>query len=130
MLSEYFLNTQGFGVLSTADAQGKVDAALYARPHFIDEHTVAFIMADKHSHRNVRENPHAVYLFKEDGPQYHGKRLFLTKVGESDDQNLIANLRRSKHNWPQNKACDSERRFLVQFRVDQVKPLVGDDAEM
>ena len=126
MLSEYFLSAKGMGVLSTADTQGKVDAAVYARPHFIDEKTVAFIMADKHSHRNVRENPHAVYLFKEDGPQYQGKRLFLTRIGESEDKALIENLRRSKHCWPVSKECDSERRFLVQFRVDSVKPLIGD----
>ena len=34
------------GVLSTAGAQGEVDAAIYARPHFVDQETVAFIMAD------------------------------------------------------------------------------------
>jgi hypothetical protein len=31
-LIDYFEKTQGTGVLATADAQGKVDLALYARP--------------------------------------------------------------------------------------------------
>ena len=30
-LKEYFENTKGFGVLSTADKQGKVDAAVYSK---------------------------------------------------------------------------------------------------
>ena len=42
-LRDYFENTQGFGVLATADADGAVDVAVYARPHVIDDHTVAFI---------------------------------------------------------------------------------------
>ena len=36
-LSEYFEHVRGIGVLATADAQGKVNVAVYARPHFLDE---------------------------------------------------------------------------------------------
>ena len=36
-LSDYFDNTKGCGVLATADSAGKVNAAVYARPHFFDE---------------------------------------------------------------------------------------------
>jgi hypothetical protein len=34
-LKEYFENTRGTGVLSTADNEGKVDAAIYSRPHVL-----------------------------------------------------------------------------------------------
>jgi hypothetical protein len=40
-LKEYFENTKGVGVLSTADSSGKVNAAIYGRPHFVDDATVA-----------------------------------------------------------------------------------------
>ena len=43
-LSDYFDNTKGCGVLATADSDGKVNAAVYARPHFFDENTIAFII--------------------------------------------------------------------------------------
>lgn len=33
-LKFYFENTKGTGVLATADSDGKVDAAIYSRPHF------------------------------------------------------------------------------------------------
>jgi hypothetical protein len=34
---EYFEKTKGHGVLATADGEGRVDAAVYARPHLTDE---------------------------------------------------------------------------------------------
>ena len=43
-LEEYFDNAKGYGVLATADSAGKVNAAVYARPHVMDEKTVAFII--------------------------------------------------------------------------------------
>ena len=64
-LRSYFTEHTGFGVMATADSDGKVDAAVYARPHFVDENTVAFIMADRLTHANLQTNPHATYLFKE-----------------------------------------------------------------
>ena|GEM_PF-3646200 len=58
-LEEYFEGNKGFGVLATAGGDGTVDVAVYARPHVVDEETVAFIMADRLSHRNLQSNPHA-----------------------------------------------------------------------
>lgn len=52
-LSEYFEKPEGLGVLATADASGKVDVAVYARPHFMDDNTIAFIMADRLTHTNL-----------------------------------------------------------------------------
>ncbi|MFW6162282.1 MAG: pyridoxamine 5'-phosphate oxidase family protein [Planctomycetota bacterium] len=124
-LKDYFENTRGFGVLATADAEGAVDVAVYARPHVVDEGMVAFIMADRLSHRNVQSNPHAAYLFREAGEGYHGKRLYLTRVKEETDPEKIASLRR--RTTP--KGCEEaggEPRYLVTFRIDRVRPLVGD----
>ena len=35
-LADYFENAKGVGVLATADAEGRVNVAVYARPHFLD----------------------------------------------------------------------------------------------
>ena len=56
-LGDYFDKVKGLGVLSTADSSGKVNSAVYARPHVVDEQTVAFIMADRLSHANLQSNP-------------------------------------------------------------------------
>ena len=76
-LKEYFRSTKGLGVLSTADEKGKVDSAVYARPKVGDDGRVAFIMSDRLSISNVRKNPYAAYLFKENGEGWTGVRLFL-----------------------------------------------------
>ncbi len=65
-LSEYFMNKKGVGVLATSDNSGRINAAIYGRPHFVDEETIAFIASERLTHANLQSNPHAVYLFKED----------------------------------------------------------------
>ena len=105
-LKSYFANATGLGILSTADEHGKVDAAVYSRPHFMDDGTVAFIMRDRLTHHNLRSNPHAAYLFKENGPGYNGRRLFLTKSYPEDQDRR-------------------EVKYLVFFKVDNALPLIG-----
>lgn len=124
MLSEYFEKTQGRCVLATASATGAVDAAVYSRPHVIDEETVAFIMLDRLSHENLKSNPHAAFLFMEAGEKFVGKRLFLTKTGEEEDQEVIEQFRRKKRYYLPDD--DTKKRFLVYFHVDKVLPLIGD----
>ena len=119
-LREYFENTKGFGVLATSDGEGKVDAAVYARPHFMEDGSIAMIMRDRLTHHNLQSNPHAAYLFHEDSPGYKGKRLFLTKVREEQDSELLQSLRRRQYIDDKD-----EKRFLVFFQVDKELPLVG-----
>ena len=76
-LNDYFEQAKGRGIISTADANGHLTSAIYARPHFFEDNTIAFIMADKLTHKNLESNPHAVYLFMESGEGYSGKRLYL-----------------------------------------------------
>jgi hypothetical protein len=123
-LSEYFENTKGRCVLATADARGMVDLAIYSRPHIIDEANIAFIMLDRLSHVNLQSNPHAAFLFMEAGEKYVGKRLFLTKTREEEDQDVIEKFRRKKsYELPDD---DKKKRFLVYFHIDKVLPLIGD----
>ena len=68
------------GVLATADSEGRVDAAVYSRPHVMDDGTAAFIMRERLTHENLKSNPHAAYLFMEKSEKFVGKRLFLTKI--------------------------------------------------
>ncbi len=121
-LREYFQNTKGRGILATADKNGKVDMAVYAKPHFMDDGMVAFIMANRLSHHNLQTNKHAAYLFMEEGGGYKGKRLFLTKVREEQDTDLLYSLRTRKVPL---KREEGKPRFLVFFKVDKALPLIG-----
>jgi len=121
-LKAYFENVKGRGVLSTADGQGRVDAAVYAKPHIMDEETIAFIMADRLTHENLKSNGHAAYLFMEDGPGYKGTRLYLTKVKEEQDSELLYALRSKRY---ASEKEEGKTRFLVFFKVGKVLPLIG-----
>jgi hypothetical protein len=124
-LRDYFENTKGVGVLATADADGKANAAIYARPHFLDaddNDTATFIMNERLSYDNIQANPHAAYLFIEEGDGYVGKRLSLTKTGQDDDQESIKPLRR--RNLP-DECYEGKTQHLVHFRIDGVRPLIG-----
>ncbi len=120
--ADYFEKTKGKGILATADSEGSVDAAVYARPHVFDDGTLGFIMADRLTHHNLQSNPHAAYLFMEDGQGYKGKRLFLTKAREEKNSELLKSIRRRSYPGREN-----EDKFLVFFRIDKVLPLIGSE---
>lgn len=125
-LEAYFEKTPGLGILSTADDKGRVDAAVYSRPHVMDDGTVAFIMRDRLTHHNLQSNPSAAYLFKEEGPGYKGKRLFLEKISEEKESELLYELRRRSY------PADKDRRdnkYLVFFKVNKTLPLIGPGPE-
>jgi hypothetical protein len=120
-LSEYFESTKGRGIIATADKNGKVNLAYYARPHFIDENTIAFIMADRLTHTNLKSNPFAAYLFTEEVQKYQGKRLYLKKIKEEKNLDLVEEICRK---------CDyshyeTGNRYVVYFEIEKVLQLIG-----
>ncbi|MBN2033167.1 MAG: pyridoxamine 5'-phosphate oxidase family protein [Deltaproteobacteria bacterium] len=121
-LQEYFDRAKGIGVLATADREGKVDLAVYSKPHVMDKETIAFIMADRLTHHNLQSNHRAAYLFKEDGGGYKGARLFLKKLREEKDSELLYTIRRKRHG---SEKDESKPRYLVFFKVEEVLPLIG-----
>jgi hypothetical protein len=124
-LSEYFESKTGRGIIATSDSTGQLTAAVYARPHFLDENTIAFIMADRLTHKHLLSNPKAVYLFMESGERYAGKRLYLTKTSEEKNSPMIDQIRR-QDSCPVDEEYMKQNRFLVSFKIDKVLPLIGD----
>ena len=121
-LGEYFDLTKGRGVLATADATGRVNAAVYARPYFTDDITAVFIMVERLTHENVQSNPYAVYLFMEAGEGYTEKRLYLKKIKEEQNEKLVSDICR-KCDYSH---YDLHKRYVVFFTVEKVLPSIGD----
>ena len=121
-LKDYFSNTAGLGILSTAHSSGTVNSAVYARPHFLGDDQVTFIMRDRLTRANLQSNPSANYMFVQRSGGLTGLRINLRKISESNDQEQIAKLSR------RNKNLESdELRYLVSFKVEKVLSLIGGD---
>ncbi len=123
---DYFENVKGFGILATADEAGMVDLAIYAKPHVIDETTIAFIMRERLTHKNLKSNPKAVYMFVEQGEGYAGKRLYLTKTREESNTSVVEMFRKKQPEICSSK--DDSNKYLIHFQVDDIRPLVGDNS--
>lgn len=122
-LEEYFSTRQGIGVLATADSEGRTDAAIYSTPHVFDDGTVAFIMRDRLTHRNLQSNGFATFLFIEASMHYQGTRLFLKKKKEETDSDLIAKMTRRSLTPEEDR--EKGPKFLVHFAVEKILPLIG-----
>ena len=122
-MKAYFDETDGHGVLSTSGGGGEVNAAMFAKPHVMDDGTVAFIMQGKLTHANLQSNPHAAYVFIEhapkDGKKWAGKRLYLRKTVEEKDTERLYEMRRHT------RERGNKVRYLVFFEVTNVLPLSG-----
>ena len=120
-LHDYFESTNGYGVLATSSKNGQVNVAIYAKPHMIDDNTVAFIMRNSRSYENLQTNAQAAYLYIEKDGGYLGKRLHLTMIREDKDPDLIDSVRRKQrtHTGPDSDSA------LVYFRIDEIRPAVG-----
>ena len=123
-LIDYFEATEGMGILATADSDGNVDLAIYARPHMEDEETVVLVMSDKLSHANLETNPRAAYMFIEKDKGYKGKRLYLQKIREEDNPELVQSIRRRKRYDEEGETVSGSS--AVYFKISKIRSLVGD----
>ena len=122
-LKEYFNNTRGTGVLATADNEGRTDAAIYSRPHIMDDGSLAFIMRERLSLNNLQSNPYATFLFMEHDAHIKGMRLFMKKTGEDTNEELISRMTRRNLSPEKDKAAGPKH--IVYFSLEKILSLVG-----
>jgi len=123
ILKEYFNNSSGIGILSTADSAGRVASAVYSTPHVFDDGTLAFVMRERLTHLNLQSNPCAAFLFIESASGYRGIRLFLRKLREETDSTLIAKM--TRRNLTPEEDKQKGPKSLVYFSVEKILPLIG-----
>jgi hypothetical protein len=121
-LSELFSNS-GLGVMSTSSSDGRVNSAVYSRPHVIDETTLVWGMTDKRTHQNLSRNRHAAYLFKADGPGYSGVRLALEVIKSEQDGEMLALIKQNA-DAVVGPGTGASVTHAVWFRVVEVRSLI------
>ncbi|MFP3983103.1 MAG: pyridoxamine 5'-phosphate oxidase family protein [Desulfurivibrionaceae bacterium] len=122
-LEKYFNDNFGTGVLATANAEGQVNTAVFSRPHITEDGKMVFIMGDKKTHANLKDNPRASFLFIEEGQGYKGKRFYLTMTAEEENDELVNRLCRRCREVKDTMAM--ETRHVVYFGIDRELPLIG-----
>ena len=126
-LTEYFEQKRGLGILGTADATGRVHMVIYARPHVEDDEDLIFLLAERKTYANLQENPHAYYLFKEDGKGFEGIRITLRKTWEEDNPSRTKELLQISHVTEEGEVATPFH--LLHFHVEHVLPLVSQEGQ-
>lgn len=121
-LRRYFETKRGKGFLATAGKGGKLNIAVYSRPHVIDDNTLAFGMTDRLTHANLQENRHAVYAFNEERG-FKGVRLYLERVREEKEGPLLEEIRKRADEVVYPGTGDLLE-YVVYFRVEKDLPLI------
>lgn len=124
-LRDYFSKTAGLGILTTSNAEGDVNAAIYNKPAVADDDTLTFKMLSRQSYANLQSNPKAAFMFIEPGEGHQGARLYLTKVSEEENPEPAPTV---KERYPRVFKQGELHKHIVCFRVDRVRPLVDDDS--
>ena len=113
----------GRGVIGTADANGVVNMAVFATPQVIDEETLAWGFTEGRSLANLKQNPHASYLYMAPSRGYSGWRLALTFKEEAGEGELLASIQAGAARAAGPQAGTAIKR-VVYFTVDEVRPLM------
>jgi len=121
-LSELFA-TPGLGVMSTSSSDGRVNSAVYARPHVIDETTLVWGMTDKRTYQNMTRNRHAAFLFKTNGPGFSGVRLDLELIKTEEEGDLLESIKKNAEEIV-GPGAGAAVTHAVWFKVVEVRPLV------
>ncbi len=121
-LSELF-DHQGLGVMSTSSSDGKVNSAVYARPHVIDEATLVWGMTDKRTYQNLTRNRHAAFLFKTGGPGFNGVRLALELIRTEESGELLETIK-AKTDEIVGPGAGAAVTHAAWFKVVEVRPLI------
>jgi hypothetical protein len=120
--SELFTNP-GLGVMSTSSSDGKVNSAVYARPHIIDETTLVWGMTDKRTYQNLTRNRHAAFLFKTSSPGFSGVRLALELIKTEEEGELLETIK-ANADVVVGPGAGAAVTHAVWFRVTEVRDLI------
>ncbi|MBJ6726978.1 pyridoxamine 5'-phosphate oxidase family protein [Geomesophilobacter sediminis] len=111
----------GRGIIGTADAKGSVNLAIFATPRIIDDHTLAWGLAEGRTCENLKQNPRASYLYLAPIRGYTGWRLTLT-LKEIKEGEFLEEIRASAELTSVPSAA-SQIKHVAYFTVDEVRPV-------
>jgi Pyridoxamine 5'-phosphate oxidase. len=125
-LMEYFNRSPRIGTLSTADAQGRVDTAVFGSPRMIDDRTVIMGLGKNRTFANLVENPYAVFLIIEPGKalmDWKGVRVYLKMTSKATSGPQLESYK-NQIAQALGKEAANMIYATVTFEVTEIRPLV------
>lgn len=125
-LLEVFNKQPRIGTLSTANAKGEVNVAVFGSPQMIDENTVVMGIGENRSFSNLRENPKAVFIVLEPGEtlmDWKGARVYLEALDIETGGGFYDQIRDdiAKTSGEQGARMIHA---AIRFRITEVRPIV------
>ncbi len=125
-LLEVFNKQPRIGTLSTANAKGEVNVAVFGSPQMIDENTVVMGIGENRSFSNLRENPRAVFIVLEPGEtlmDWKGARVYLEALDIETGGGFYDQIR---DNIAKTSGELAARMIhaAIRFRITEVRPIV------
>jgi len=115
--------TGGRGVIAASDSSGNVNIAVYAKPHIVDDKTVAWGMTEGRTWVCVKENPRAAYLYMNPGPGYSGVRLKLSLKKFIESGDMLDTVKKHTSELVSPAAAEAVK-HVAYFEVEEVRPLI------
>jgi len=125
-LMDYFNKQPRIGLLSTANKEGKVDAAIFGSPMMVDEKTVVMGLGKNRTFEYLQENPNAVYTIVEEGEtimDWKGLRVYLKMKEYATSGEMLETYRKQIAQVAGEDAA-AMIHASVTFEVTEVRPLI------
>ncbi|BBL67872.1 pyridoxamine 5'-phosphate oxidase family protein [Methanoculleus chikugoensis] len=125
-LMDYFNKQPRLGVLSTANKEGKIDAAVFGSPMMVDEKTVVMGLGNNRTFAYLQENPNAVFTIMEQGAtlaDWKGLRVYLKMKNYATSGETLETYRRQIAAAAGEDAA-AMIHASVTFEVGEVRPLI------
>ncbi|MDZ7699042.1 MAG: pyridoxamine 5'-phosphate oxidase family protein [Deltaproteobacteria bacterium] len=125
-LMEIFNKQPRIGSLSTANARGEVNVAVFGSPQMIDENTVVMGIGENRSFRNLRENPKAAFIVMEPGEtvmDWKGARVYLEALDIETGGGFYDQVKENIEKVAGKQAAQMIH-AAIRFKITEVRPIV------
>jgi len=123
---DYFNKQPRIGILSTANKEGKVDAAIFGSPMMVDEKTVVMGLGENRTFTYLQENPNAVFTIVEEGEgfmDWKGLRVYLKMKEYATSGETLETYKKQVARAAGEDAA-AMIHASVTFEVTEVRPLI------
>lgn len=125
-LVDYFNKQPRIGLLSSANKEGKVDAAIFGSPMMLDEKTVVMGLGENRTFEYLQENPNAVYTIVEQGEtimDWKGLRVYLKMKEYATSGETLETYKKQVAKVAGEDAA-AMIHATVTFEVAEIRPLI------